>query len=60
MAKYYPDIAKGAKGTFVSFVRFLFSKVYSFLRKQKRVISSPLSREDLDVVSHVLSLIIFF
>jgi hypothetical protein len=40
MAKYYPDIAKGAKGTFVSFVRFIFSKVYSSLCKQKRDLSS--------------------
>ena len=52
MAKYYPDIAKGAKGNrFHPFYYIILYRVLSFLCKQKRDLSS--SREDLlDVVSH--------
>lgn len=51
MAKYYPDIAKGAKGTFVVRFIIILYRILSFLCKQKRDLSSP-REEDLDVVSH--------
>ena len=50
MAKYYPDIAKGAKGNRFISVLLLFCTVCSLFCANKSAISHP--PEDLDVVSH--------